>query len=242
MTSIVELIVQLYFAWRVWTLSQGTLRHFLTSTIVILSICTFGMGISVYVIGLTSASWTAYEDGSQKIIAPFTLSMSMASNLSIMLSLIYLFRRGRTQVQRTNYIINTLIFYTIQAGALIVVTEAVVIALDVYVDRVGFAYIGVYAMQGNLYANSLLASLNARTTLRSIGSNGDVQVPGESSTRRVISRNIMKLIRCQESTVGDTIDTGSSVEPPGDSYQLHTLPTASQVSEPREDELKYRDV
>ncbi|KAI0743304.1 hypothetical protein BC629DRAFT_1599613 [Irpex lacteus] len=88
-----------------------------------------------------------------RILAPFTLSVSMATNISIMLSLIFLLRRDKPQLpsSRAGHIMKMLTFYTVQAGALIVVVDAAVIALNVYVHvaRVGFTYIGVFAMQGN---------------------------------------------------------------------------------------------
>ncbi|KAI0083184.1 hypothetical protein BDY19DRAFT_746313 [Irpex rosettiformis] len=150
MTNIGEMIVQLYFAWRVCILSRGTFfRWILTFSIVAPSVCFFSMGIAVYTLGLNSISWADYIDGSQKTLTPATLSVSMATNLLIMLSLIFLLRRFKPELPRTHHIINTLMFYTIQAGALIVVVDAAVIALDTYIKNVGFAYIGLFSMQGN---------------------------------------------------------------------------------------------
>ncbi|KAI0343422.1 hypothetical protein BDW22DRAFT_1168421 [Trametopsis cervina] len=158
MTKIVELMVHLYFAWRIWTLSRLlVVRWTLTAVVVTLTLWNCAMGIATYVISIESAGISAYATGAQKILSPFGLAVAILTDFTIMVSLIFLLNRGRSGLSRTNRIINTLIFYAIQAGMITVLADIVVIVLNHYIDRIGFEYLGVYSVVGNLYANSLLA-------------------------------------------------------------------------------------
>ncbi|KAF8881875.1 hypothetical protein BD779DRAFT_1544613 [Infundibulicybe gibba] len=65
--------------------------------------------------------------------------------------------------------INRLVFYAINVGILISATDLVVLALSSsgpHFSTVNLYYLALFEIVGNLYANSLLASLNARTSLR----------------------------------------------------------------------------
>lgn len=148
-------------------LSRGVLRYTLTSLVVFLTFWNLGMGLAAFVLSLDS-TLVGFSGGAEKIIAPFALGTAIATDVAVTSSLVFLLNSGRTGFSKTNRLINRLIFYAIQIGAITIVADAVIIVLNVYIQNpnVQFSYIGVYSFVGNLYANSLLASLNARVGLR----------------------------------------------------------------------------
>ncbi|KAH9935962.1 uncharacterized protein BXZ73DRAFT_100434 [Epithele typhae] len=166
-TNIGELFGHLYFAWRIYMFSVGWMRPVLTGLVVVLTFWNFGMGTATFVNLAQATNINDYTGGAQTVLAPFALATAIATDVAIAACLVFLLSRTRTGFSRTNRIINLLMFYAIQVGAITVLADVAVIILNHYIDRVGFAYIGVYAVIGNLYANSLLASLNARTALKS---------------------------------------------------------------------------
>jgi hypothetical protein len=124
------------------------------------------MGLAVFIIIAKSPNVTSFAGGSQKILSPFALATAISTDVVITLSLVFLLNRSRSGFSKTNRLINALIFYAIQIGAMTVLADVVIIILNVYINRIAFDYLGVYAFVGNVYANSLLASLNARAGLR----------------------------------------------------------------------------
>ncbi|KAI0809132.1 hypothetical protein BC629DRAFT_1091981 [Irpex lacteus] len=181
MNHIAEVLVHSYFALRIWMLSRAMSVQcwVMTSVVVILTWLSFALGIVhrtkvSYVILLDASSWVTYGQGFQKIISPMAFSASISTDIAIMVFLIVLLNRGRTGVARTEKLLNTLMFYIVQAGMITVISvacitraaDAVIITLDQLINRVGFSYMSLYAIVGNLYANSFLASLNARESLR----------------------------------------------------------------------------
>ncbi|KAH9944245.1 uncharacterized protein BXZ73DRAFT_96737 [Epithele typhae] len=164
MTNIGELFGHFYFAWRIYKISTGAVRYVLTSLVVVLTLWNFGMGTATFVNLLQAKNLTDYAAGAQSVLAPFALVTAISTDVAIAGSLVFLLNRTRTGFSRTNRLLNTLIFYAIQVGAITVIADVAVI--NQYIDKLQFMYIGVYAVVGNLYANSLLASLNARASLK----------------------------------------------------------------------------
>ncbi|KZS94806.1 hypothetical protein SISNIDRAFT_484337 [Sistotremastrum niveocremeum HHB9708] len=65
---------------------------------------------------------------------------------------------------RTNRLLDALVQYSIQNGITIVIVDALVLSFFVFLKR-SYAYIAVYQLLSNIYANSLLATLNSRARL-----------------------------------------------------------------------------
>ncbi|KAI0809170.1 hypothetical protein BC629DRAFT_1095055 [Irpex lacteus] len=185
---------------------------------------------------LGATSIAAYEGGAQKVLSPLALATSMAANVAIMVALSYLLHRSRSGLKSTNHLINVLMFYTIQAGALIIVVDIAVIILNQYFSRTGLVYIAVYSMLGNLYANSVLASLNARASLRdNHRSDGIISASGPIVWRSDVST--FETTRGGTQTVSDTVG-GSTPALTSEAYQLHLLASAGRRSESKGHDTK----
>ncbi|KAI0700466.1 hypothetical protein BC835DRAFT_421667 [Cytidiella melzeri] len=228
-TNLGELFGHLYFAWRIWMLSQMlAMRWALTSLVVILAVWNFGMGLATYIISLQSASVDAFVSGAQKVLSPFALSTAISTDVAIMASLIFLLNRGRSRTvfAKTDRLINTLTFYAIQAGMITVLADVVIIVLNQYIDRIGLYYLGIYSVVGNLYANSLLASLNARASLRT-KDNGPITTTNNSSWHAASPPNTRST-----NTLHPTDHSGQQK----DAYHLRMLPPSKQTSGSRDSE------
>ncbi|KAI0313885.1 hypothetical protein OF83DRAFT_493825 [Amylostereum chailletii] len=115
MTNLGELFGHLYFAWRVWILSRGRLRLVLTSLIVCIP--------HALQLGIKASTLTQISEGPITVLSPVALGTAIATDIVIMLSLIFLLHRGRTGFSKTNRLINTLIFYAIQVGSITAITD-----------------------------------------------------------------------------------------------------------------------
>lgn len=165
MTNMGELFGHLYFAWRVKILSNG--RLILPSIIVFFTISNFALGVTTFVLSNAQSVVSQRTNGPSSVLSSTALCTAIATDVTITLSLIFLLNRSRTGFSKTNRLINTLIFYAINIGAITSVTDIVVLVLNRLVPETGQNYVAIYEIVGNFYANSFLASLNARASLRS---------------------------------------------------------------------------
>ncbi|KAI0337304.1 hypothetical protein BDW22DRAFT_1433455 [Trametopsis cervina] len=233
-TQIAEVISHLYFSWRIWTLSRlMVVRWTVTSLVVTLTIWDFAMGtgtplsragsaFSNNTSSLKANGISAYATGPQTILSPLASLVTIVTDFAIMLSLIFLLNRYRNGLSRTNYIVKTLIFYSVQAGMLTVLAEIAVLALNHYVNRIGFEYLGVHSVVGNLYANSLLASLNARGSLR-FSDPSDIPVTTNTTWQAGPPRNTNTTVSLPTSGLVNNVQSKEE-------YHLDMLPTSTQTS------------
>ncbi|KAJ7886340.1 hypothetical protein B0H13DRAFT_2535094 [Mycena leptocephala] len=95
-------------------------------------------------------------------------SVSTANDLVITMALVTILVRQRTYAQRrTVALVDKLIVWTIETGML--TSSAAIAMLACFVAmKTNFIWLGIFAILSRLYSNSLLASLNSRTTLRAL--------------------------------------------------------------------------
>ncbi|KZV67235.1 hypothetical protein PENSPDRAFT_61244 [Peniophora sp. CONT] len=156
MTNLGELFGHFYFAWRIYMLSpRGKLRYTLSGLVVFFTLWNFGMGVSNYVALARASSLTAYAGGSQVVLAPLALATAISTDVSIAASLIFVLNRSRTGFSKTNRLINTLIFYSVQVGAITVVADAVCIGTNLSTTRRFSSIISVYMPLSEIYMRTL---------------------------------------------------------------------------------------
>ncbi|KZV76546.1 hypothetical protein PENSPDRAFT_661098 [Peniophora sp. CONT] len=177
MTNLNELMCHLYFSWRVYKFSpRNKLRYGLTGMVLTLTLANFALGIVTYANLAQVDNLEQYTTGSQTVLAPFSLAIAIAADISLAGCLVFVLTRAKTMISKTKRVLNALIFYAIQVGALTVLTDVAVLVLNEYITNPGvqYDYVGVYAVVGNLYANSFLATLNARSALGREMNSGDI--------------------------------------------------------------------
>ncbi|KAJ3892555.1 hypothetical protein GG344DRAFT_64536 [Lentinula edodes] len=114
-----------------------------------------------------------------------------------------LLHTSRTGFQRSDSIINKLIIFSINTGALTSLC-AIASMLSILLAPATFIYISFFFCMGRLYANSLLATLNIRTLIRKEGGS-NVQASGDTGS--IPLGNYNTSIFNPPSTISVKIDT-----------------------------------
>lgn len=160
-TTTVTLIVQSFFAYRVYKLSEG--NWWLAILIVGLALGHSGLGIAstvrLFQIGVFS-NIPHISD-----ILSSTLIVMAVNDVLITFSLCYYLRKTQKSMQQRHDAIRLLIVYSIETGLL---TSVVVIADAIFALTMpgNWVFIGVELCLAKLYTNSFLTILNSRQTLR----------------------------------------------------------------------------
>ncbi|KAF4612967.1 hypothetical protein D9613_010892 [Agrocybe pediades] len=114
---------------------------------------------------------------------------SIAVDTIIAASLCTLLLMSRTGTRKTNSVITLLMAFSINTGLLTsIVTLASFIAYAVWPQR--FVFMGIYFTISKLYINSVLASLNARTAIRSAEESDFDMSFGMTTTNRRVHTDI----------------------------------------------------
>ncbi|KAF8881873.1 hypothetical protein BD779DRAFT_1675215 [Infundibulicybe gibba] len=166
-TFIVEFVVHLYFAYRVWIISGR--RRLMTSIICFFTISNLVIGICEYAYSIVetkfsriSGGFTALRNGSADLRDYRRLDDHWVSHILLAPEPL------RIRIASTNTIINRLVFYAINrhGSRVLVLVSGFHSSAGPHLGRVNLYYLALFEIVGNLYANSLLASLNARTGFR----------------------------------------------------------------------------
>ncbi|KAI0788232.1 hypothetical protein C8Q74DRAFT_668270 [Fomes fomentarius] len=153
-----DTVVRSFFTYRVWIVSgrNRTLCAILTFLLMIVYVS----GLIITIMGYRVSTW----EQAAKFIWTMYIEMFLVMFTDAMIAgtLCYYLRRSRSTISdRTNYLLNVLIQYTINTG---VATSAVMlVCMIIYVTMPqNFVYIGVYFTLSKFYLNALLTTLNAR--------------------------------------------------------------------------------
>ncbi|KAI0341066.1 hypothetical protein BDW22DRAFT_1430236 [Trametopsis cervina] len=167
---IVEVLIvgltQSFYVYRIWSLSQK--KHIVIA--VLGSLVVMRVGVSMYAATLTLryGTWAALQSSQLFLItANIGWVLCGLADLMTTTTLIYYLYRGRTvALVRTRNIIRKLVHYSITTGAITVVTSMVVL-ITFNAKKHSLVFGGLLEVLTKLYANSVVAMLNAR---RSVGS------------------------------------------------------------------------
>ncbi|KAF9465545.1 hypothetical protein BDZ94DRAFT_1253378 [Collybia nuda] len=109
----------------------------------------------------------------------------MVSDMLIMFSLYYYFKKSEVWLERRSKIIDKLILWTIETGLL---TSLVALAQMIcfLTMKSNLIYVSLYMVLPKLYSNCLMAMLNGRATLRNIPLTQPNVYDGELSNRRTV--------------------------------------------------------
>ncbi|KAG0704361.1 hypothetical protein DFH29DRAFT_849070 [Suillus ampliporus] len=160
LTAMITFLVQSFFAYRIYRLQNKRLAV----VIPIIALALFRLVAASISMGemILLQSYTAFA----RCPFPcwlFTLGLTLSAFVDIIITafLCYLLRQNRTTILSTNRIIDTLTLWTIRNG---LITSAATIATLIcwLVMPQNRIYIGLHFIVAKLYANSLLATLNAR--------------------------------------------------------------------------------
>lgn len=161
---VMAVLVQTYFAFRIYHLTRSKIRWWLTSFLMLVVLAHFAFGLETVIFMFIKKQFSALSEITLYAATPFAIT-AVLSDVFIAGSLCILLHGNRSPVIETNTLVNTLIIYAINRCLLTsVVAVAEVIAFAIIPGSLWF--IAIDFVIGKLYANSLLASLNSRSALR----------------------------------------------------------------------------
>ncbi|TRM61451.1 hypothetical protein BD626DRAFT_570671 [Schizophyllum amplum] len=195
----IALTVQLFYCYRVWMLSK---RNWFTTGL--LSLMALGAFATVFTYCAFAVQYDMLADlaGLKSLSIAVNITTAV-TDVGISLAMIFYLRQARTGFKRSNDLIKRLIMFTFNTG-LPTSTVAIFacIAINVWPDT--FIYMFFFFLEGRLYTNSLLVTLNSRSYIRNPASETSESF-GLNSTSRT-GRNY-EISRPQQDAMIVKIDT-----------------------------------
>ncbi|KAF7289731.1 hypothetical protein MIND_01346700 [Mycena indigotica] len=180
--AIITTLVQSFFAFRIWNLAANRFVRIIPLLLWITG--------GAYLVGSIAATTLAI--GAKNIpsflnqygwllLTPWIVNLINDNVITISLVLLLLSSRSKG-FQRTSALVDKLIMWTIETGLITSIFSVLTLAFY-QAERTNFVWVGIQFVKARLFANSLLASLNSRQTLRALNaslsdSNGAVTSRG----------------------------------------------------------------
>ncbi|EPQ57818.1 hypothetical protein GLOTRDRAFT_126309 [Gloeophyllum trabeum ATCC 11539] len=166
---IVAGIVHCYYVRRVWYMSNQNKP--LTASIALLAIMRFAFGMTVAILCYYIPYWSTFRMHKYSdVTVGLALSSAAAVDILAAISLIYYLHTTRPSSNLKDSRVNMLTVYIINTG-LITSIFSLLILVTFMALHSNLVFLAFIEIQSRLYANSFLASLNARQTLRNKGVN-----------------------------------------------------------------------
>ncbi|KAF7294547.1 hypothetical protein MIND_00991200 [Mycena indigotica] len=161
LTGIIAALVQGFFGLRIYRLSR---QPYIPFVIFLLALIQVAFSIIPFIGAQQIAqiveqqSWVVYSE----------LAVSAANDLIIAVTIVtHLWWEKNIANQSTTVVLEKIIMWTIETG--IITSAAALLALILFATMPGsFGWLAVEVVVAKLYSNSLLASLNSRSTLRAL--------------------------------------------------------------------------
>ncbi|KAK0237745.1 hypothetical protein EDD85DRAFT_1022956 [Armillaria nabsnona] len=172
-TALIALLVYLYYARRIYQLSNHNIP--LVAVVVISSVCRLGTSMCVTGYSLHLKYFVLFDRPAMAGLIRASLALYVVTDLLIAVLLCYFLHSSRTGIKRTDTLINRLIVYAIHNGLITSVADIFVIAFNIAYPK-NLVYLSVYQVVANLYSNSFLATLNARRPTKPVNDNFSTNV------------------------------------------------------------------
>jgi len=161
-TAILTFMVHCFFAQRIFTFSKRNWWN--TGPILVLAVCRLSFASVTTSEMLRLGSFAEFKRNFRWV---FTLGLAFSSaiDLVITVSMCYYLRSSRSTSLSMNDVIDQLIIYTFENGA--ITCASTIISMICWLASPGnLVFMGIHFVISKLYANSLLATLNTRENLR----------------------------------------------------------------------------
>lgn len=206
-TATDDCMVRGWFAYRVWKLGKRNKLVTFPLCVLILVIWTFSMVLEIKSLLLTDFT----EAASLSWILYFVLSVIVVTDAYIAISLsIYLYKSRSRFNKRIDSLLTKLMLYVINTGVATSILSTACLVSYVTMPNV-YIFIGILFPLNQLYANSLLASFNARDWMKSGGDTENFVLSHSLSERSVGNVQNPVFASMHKEYPGGT---GSSVEYP----------------------------
>ncbi|KAI0366218.1 hypothetical protein BV20DRAFT_1055815 [Pilatotrama ljubarskyi] len=162
---IISTLVQAFYVKRVWIMSNKA--KVLTFFIGFVTFCRIGFGIGSTILSYHYDNWVNFRAHTSSLVTVSGgLGAAALVDVLVALTLSFYLTRGRTSWQKaSNSKINLIMLYAVNSGA--ITASASVLSVILYATQThSLVFLGLVEIQGKLYANSFLGSLNARSHIR----------------------------------------------------------------------------
>nr|GAT51269.1 predicted protein [Mycena chlorophos] len=210
LTGTITTLVEFYFIRRIYLLSK---RIFVPLFLGVLSILYLAGTLSIAGAGVKSGTWAAAEKQWGWLIFA-TAIVSVVVDLGIAGALVWFLLQSRNQgLAKTTNMVDQLIAWSIETGVLTSLCS-ILILVFYHLKPQSFIWLAVLIVKSRLFSNSLLASLNSRTALRtmtsvSIASSGPrFASMATSKTARGTDQMEMPVFRVERKLQSDRNSTG----------------------------------
>ncbi|KAJ7636316.1 hypothetical protein FB45DRAFT_906369 [Roridomyces roridus] len=173
--SVITSAVQGFFAYRIYII--GGRRIILPGIFWGISTIRFIGCLGIFVTGVKMTSLPVYEKQIGWLMTS-VWAVGSANDIGISISLVYLLSRQRNEIhQRTVPLVDKLIMWTLETGIMTSAWALLTLIFFVVMNH-NFVWLAIYITGTRVFSNSLLASLNGRSTLRAIStSSGTIEGP-----------------------------------------------------------------
>ncbi|KAJ3553804.1 hypothetical protein NM688_g3422 [Phlebia brevispora] len=161
-TGVLTFLVQCFFTIRVWTLSKR--NKWLCGLIIVLAFARMVSAFGTVAEMQRFHTWRAFHRGAAWIFTT-GLAISTAVDFLIALSLLWFLKRSRTGFTSMDLIIDMIMVYTVENGLLTSMCTVASFVCWLTMPR-NFIFLGLHFCISKLYANSFLATLNARAHIK----------------------------------------------------------------------------
>ncbi|KAJ8489892.1 hypothetical protein ONZ45_g13395 [Pleurotus djamor] len=185
-TVVIATPVQLFFARRIWILSNKP--KLIVGVVVFLSISAFFGGSSVTICSALRPQFSQFFTYQGAVVT--WLASSAAADIIIAASLVVSLRGKKTGIKSTDDTLRRIIRLTVQTGMVTAIFATLDVILYLAVQGAAFNFIWDFPLS-KLYTNSLLSTLNARAGWKDgFGSDQDDMIFVEDSNQQPVRRVI----------------------------------------------------
>ncbi|KAH7914161.1 hypothetical protein BJ138DRAFT_1144516 [Hygrophoropsis aurantiaca] len=158
--GVIGATVQAYFAWRVHVVSQ---KYFIPVVSWCGSLLQLSAATAITI--LSTGTTIVYFDTHYEWLIAVNLALDLFVDLVNTSALCYHLWLGRNGMRHTDRVLDTLLMWTIETGLLTTVAAVMMLILSFAMAETAL-WITISMFYAKLYSNSLLASLNGRSSLR----------------------------------------------------------------------------
>ncbi|KAJ4000676.1 hypothetical protein F5050DRAFT_1729097 [Lentinula boryana] len=166
-TGAVTVIVQSFYVWRVWKLSQSFIIAGAIWSVSLAQLGTFLYYVA-RVFHVPNATDLSLVLGNYAILVN---ALGAACDIFIACAMVFYLRQSRTSIKRTNHMLRSITVFTVTTGIVSSVCAIMVLSMAGGYPGTNIE-LTFYFMLTRLYANSFLATLNVRDHLRELGHTG----------------------------------------------------------------------
>jgi len=177
MDGVISLVVQWYFCYRIWLLSNKSwyLPAFIGAVAVMQAACAIASGVR----GHEAGNFDATHDVANLTLVYIWLIGSLLADVLIAASMIYLLLKAKSEISSTNLLLAKLVRLVLETNLLTAIVALLTLVLHVTLpDKAYFSCLVLFL--GKLYSNTFMVTLNNRVF---IGRSSSSQVSDTSETR-----------------------------------------------------------